>query len=54
MNEVKMNELTTLYKPDGMEVRVNEKSLEHALSLGWTREEPEEPKKRGRPPKEVE
>ncbi|MEE8209083.1 MAG: hypothetical protein V3T88_09075 [Nitrosomonadaceae bacterium] len=35
--------LTTLYKPCGKEVVVNNNSLSHALSLGWTtRETPEE------------
>lgn len=29
-----------LFKPNGMEVEVNERSLKYALSLGWTEEKP--------------
>lgn len=41
MAEQKKSELTKLYKPCGKEMHVNEKSLEYALSLGWTSEAPE-------------
>ena len=34
------NPLTTLYKPCGKEMKVNQKSLEYAKSLGWTEEKP--------------
>ena len=27
----------TLYKPNGAEVKVNDASLEYALSLGWSK-----------------
>lgn len=30
----------TLYKPNGKEVKVNDNSLEYALSLGWTKAKP--------------
>ena len=26
-----------LYKPNGQQVEVNDESLDHALSLGWTK-----------------
>ena len=29
-----------LYKPNGVEVTVNDSSLKHALSIGWTKENP--------------
>jgi len=29
-----------LYKPNGKEVTVNDTSLSHALSIGWTKEDP--------------
>jgi hypothetical protein len=32
--------LFTLYKENGQEMKVNEKSLEHALKLGWTEKKP--------------
>ena len=32
--------LNTLYKPCGKKVEVNDDSLEYALSIGWTKEEP--------------
>lgn len=35
------SKLITLYKPCGKKMEVNEKSLEYALSLGWTEESPE-------------
>ena len=53
-------------KPDGREIEVNERSVEHALSLGWKPKDaaqefmdvvnvPDDgiqaPKRRGRPPK---
>lgn len=31
-----------LYKADGTDVRVNDNSLSHGLSIGWTKESPEE------------
>jgi hypothetical protein len=33
-------ELFTLYMEDGQEMKVNEKSLDHALRLGWTEKKP--------------
>jgi len=36
--------MNTLYKPDGREIKVNDNSLEYALSLGWTDKKPEEKK----------
>ncbi len=32
----------TLYKTSGVDVRVNDNSLSHAFSIGWTKESPEE------------
>lgn len=32
--------MNTLYKPDGTKVEVNDRSLAHALSLGWTEKKP--------------
>ena len=32
--------MNKLYKPDGTEVTVNDNSLAHALSIGWTKEKP--------------
>ena len=32
--------MNKLYKPSGVEVTVNDSSLEHALSIGWTKENP--------------
>lgn len=29
-----------LYKPNGQEVEVNNKSVEYALSIGWTTKKP--------------
>jgi len=29
-----------LYKPNGKEVTVNDTSLSHAISLGWTKADP--------------
>ena len=29
-----------LYKPNGTEMNVNDSSLKHALSIGWTKESP--------------
>lgn len=37
--------LITLYKPNGKKVEVNENSLAHALSVGWTKEAPKKEKK---------
>lgn len=34
------NNMNKLYKPNGVEVTVNDNSLEHALSIGWTKENP--------------
>lgn len=33
-------QLQTLYKPDGTEMKVNKDSLDHALKLGWTEDDP--------------
>lgn len=35
----------TLFKPDGIEMKVNDTSLLHALKLGWTKENPKATKK---------
>lgn len=43
--------MNKLYKPSGAEVKVNDRSLEFALSLGWTGKKPT--KKRA-PKKEAE
>ena len=32
--------MNKLYKPDGQEMKVHDDSLEHALSIGWTKEKP--------------
>ena len=32
--------MNKLYKPNGKEVTVNDSSLAHALSIGWTKENP--------------
>ena len=32
--------ITTLYKPNGVKMEVNDTSLSHALSLGWTKTDP--------------
>ena len=32
--------MNKLYKPSGVEVTVNDSSLEYALSIGWTKEKP--------------
>ncbi len=32
--------MNKLYKPNGVEVTVNDSSLEYALSIGWTKEKP--------------
>ena len=32
--------MNKLYKPDGREVEVNDSSLKHALSIGWTVKKP--------------
>ena len=32
--------MNTLFKKDGTKVEVNNNSLAHALSLGWTKEDP--------------
>jgi len=37
-------ELFTLYKENGQEMKVNESSLNHALSLGWTEDKPKDKK----------
>lgn len=36
----KENKLTTLYKKDGQEMKVNDNSLLHALELGWSDKKP--------------
>ena len=38
--------ITTLYKPNGVKMEVNKTSLKHALSLGWTKEDPKKVTKR--------
>jgi hypothetical protein len=37
--------MNKLYKPNGQEILVNDKSLEHALSLGWNDKKPAAKKK---------
>jgi len=32
--------MNKLYKPDGSPIEVNDNSLKHALSLGWTETDP--------------
>jgi len=32
--------MNKLYKKDGTEVAVNDNSLKHALSIGWTKNKP--------------
>lgn len=32
--------MNKLYKPNGKEVEVNDRSLEYALSIGWTKSNP--------------
>lgn len=32
--------MNKLYKPNGTEVNVNDSSLKHALSIGWTVKKP--------------
>lgn len=32
--------MNKLYKPDGTSIEVNDNSLKHALSLGWTKKAP--------------
>jgi len=32
--------MNKLYKPNGVEVNVNDSSLKHALSIGWTVKKP--------------
>jgi hypothetical protein len=41
--------MNKLYKPSGKEVTVNDNSLEHALSIGWTKNKPKQEK----PPKKA-
>ena len=36
--------MNTLYKQCGKEVKVNDNSLAHALSLGWTKKKPDDKK----------
>jgi hypothetical protein len=46
-NYIEPPELHALYKPSGKKVMVNDSSLEHALSVGWTKEKSKEkPKKK--------
>ena len=40
-----MQELITLYKPNGTPVKVNEESLGAAIALGWLEESPKAEKK---------
>ena len=37
-----MSELIKLYRQDGSVVNVNQNSLEHALSIGWSKKDPAE------------
>ena len=45
-----MKTTTTMYKPNGNKVEVNDTSLEHAIDLGWT---DKEPKKKAAPKKKA-
>lgn len=44
---MKTTTTTTMYKPNGTKLEVNDSSLEHAIDLGWTDKPPKkkEPKK---------
>ncbi len=46
--------MNKLYKPDGTEILVNDKSLEYALSLGWNDKKPAAKKKAPAKPKSKE
>ena len=37
---IKEHQMNTLYKQDGTKIEINDNSLEFALKLGWTLEEP--------------
>lgn len=45
MTDQKQPELFSMFKPCGMEVQINEKSLPRAVQLKWTREAPKKAKK---------
>lgn len=44
----------TLVKPDGTEVKVNDKSLNHALSLGWKKKPTKKATPKKKPAKKAE
>jgi len=46
--------MNKLYKPNGQEVKVNDESLEYALSLGWTKSNPKAKKATKKPTKKAE
>ena len=43
-----------LYKPSGVEVEVNDSSLEFALGLGWLKKNPVKKVEAKKPPKKAE
>lgn len=43
--------MNKLYKPNGQEVKVNDNSLEYALSLGWSKSAPKAKKATQKPKK---
>ena len=46
--------MNKLYKPNGKEVEVNDNSLKHALSIGWTEKKPVTKKPVAKKPKKAE
>ena len=43
--------MNKLYKPNGKEMTVNDNSLAYALSIGWTKEDPNAKKEVKKPKK---
>lgn len=43
--------MNILFKPNGKEVTVNDNSLAHALSIGWTEKKPTKKKEKKSSPK---
>ena len=46
--------MNKLYKPNGKEVTVNDNSLAHALSIGWTKTDPTKKAATKKPAKKAE
>lgn len=46
--------MNTLYKKDGIKVKVNDSSLEYALSIGWSKTDPTAKKAAKKPAKKAE